>query len=112
MQVCGFSGTNDNRQLLPFSVKAEHPAHAGTRGTDGKMVGLLATPGKCTYRRLSDDAAAVPLRLGAGGAGATAAHGKGGDPAKGAAASAYHGKRLLDAVVQLGVHALIDAGAA
>lgn len=141
VQVCGFSGTNDNRQLLPFSVKPEHPEDTATQGTDGKMVDVLATPGKCRFLRLADAADAAPLRLRLGSASGDAAATNGqcsggmeglllqdaalegstsgqvngasdaGALSRAASAGAYHGKRLLDLVVLLGVHALIDAGA-
>ena len=141
VQVCGFSGTNDNRQLLPFSVKPEFPEDTATQGTDGKMVDVLATPGKCRFLRLADAAEAAPhrLRLGPSNGAATNGHvsggggemerallqdaaregsaalqngaSDGGAVARAASAGAYHGKRLLDLVVLLGVHALIDAGA-
>ena len=51
-QVCGFSGTNDQRQIVPFSVAPLHAAAAATRGTDGKMVHVLSRPGKCTFEAL------------------------------------------------------------
>ena len=132
--MCGFSGTSDNRQLLPFSVKPEWPEDAATQGTDGKMVILLTTAGKCKFMRLADVAQATlgTLRRHSLGTAATAtdglhldaqaqagAHGArngiaappAGSNASDAAAPAYHGSQLLDAVVLLGVHALIDAGA-
>ena len=53
VQVVGFSGTNDNRSLLPLQVRAQDTEDATIKGTNGRMVHLLLQPGKCSFARLS-----------------------------------------------------------
>lgn len=128
--MCGFSGTNDNRHLLPFTVVPLHASGAATRGTDGKMVHVLSRPGKCTFESLLDPTAghrgASAAALGAPPQAANVASERAalGPPADSpenarqpskavgtATGGAYHGAQLLKRVVQLGADALIDAGA-
>ena len=82
MQVVGFSGTNDNRSLLPLQVRAQDTEDDTIKGTNGRMVHLLLQPGKCSF-------ACVP-----------ASTGKDPDLARG----------LLDMALQVGADAIIDAG--
>ena len=89
LQVCGFSGTNDTRWLLPFSVETQAAEKAATGGTDGNNILTLLRPGKVTVFGL------------------TAEHEDGAAPAIDASAS----EALLLRVLQLHVQALIDAGA-
>ena len=45
-QVCGFSGTNDTRWLLPFAVETQRAEGAATLATDADNIATLLTPGK------------------------------------------------------------------
>ena len=66
MQVVGFSGTNDNRSLLPLQVRAQDTEDATIKGTNGRMVHLLLQPGKCSFARLSsaeDQDPNIPQRV-------------------------------------------------
>jgi hypothetical protein len=123
MQVCGFSGTNDHRQLLPFQVRPMHPKDASTQATDGHMISVLMRPGKSRFKRLLnikntllsvdcsfqessrslDDVVtnSQPQNMLAM---------KGHKAATASDLGSLHGEQLLDAVVHLGTHALIDAG--
>ena len=53
VQVTGFSGTNDNEPLLPLTVKVMPSKDKHIQGTDGRMLCLLARPGKCRVTALS-----------------------------------------------------------
>jgi hypothetical protein len=123
MQVCGFSGTNDHRQLLPFQVTPKHPRDASTQATDGHMISVLMRPDKCRFKRLlnaknallSGDCGHLEPSRSLGGA-VTRSQSqnrlsmKDHKVATATASGALHGQQLLDAVVHLGTHALIDAG--
>lgn len=52
-QVAGFSGTNDNEPLLPLTVKCMRSEDQHIQATDGRMMCMLAIPGKCTVTALS-----------------------------------------------------------
>ena len=52
LQVVGFSGTNDNRSLLPLQVRAQDTEDDSIKGTNGRMVDLLLQPGKCSFHCL------------------------------------------------------------
>eukprot|EP00892_Ulva_mutabilis_P000057 jgi/Ulvmu1/10051/UM059_0101.1 len=82
-KVVGFSGTNDNRSLLPLQVSAQDTADTSIKGTNGRMLHLLLQPGKCSFARLSSPEDKEP------------------DLAR----------RSLNLAIQRGAHALIDAGA-
>ena len=82
MQVVGFSGTNDNRSLLPLQVQAQDTADASIKGTNGRMVHLLLQRGKCTFAQLT----------GSGSQGQSSA------------------KRVICLALQSGASAIIDAG--
>lgn len=98
VQVCGFSGTNDNHWLLPFSVKAT--AAPETQATDGKNVLTFLEPGKVvvTTLALQNDAAAGP-RADVLSQGAPEMH-----------ATDSVARQVLDLAVENGVNAIIDAG--
>jgi hypothetical protein len=126
MQVCGFSGTNDHRQLLPFQVRPKHPRDSSTQATDGHMISVLMRPGKCRFERLlnikptllsADCSYQEPSRI----LNDDVTHSqsqnmlamnssKGHKAATAFYSGSLHGEQLLDAVVHLGTHALIDAG--
>ena len=53
LQVVGFSGTVDNRSLLPLQVEVQDTGDPSIRGTDGRMTSTLLLPGKCTFKNLS-----------------------------------------------------------
>ena len=53
LQVVGFSGTNDNRSLLPLQVRAQDTKDKIIKGTNGRMARLILQPGKCSFHRLS-----------------------------------------------------------
>lgn len=54
LQVVGFSGTVDNRSLLPLQVQVQDTTDLSIRGTDGRMTSTLLLPGKCTFVNLTD----------------------------------------------------------
>eukprot|EP00892_Ulva_mutabilis_P000023 jgi/Ulvmu1/10020/UM059_0069.1 len=82
-KVVGFSGTNDNRSLLPLQVSAQDTADTSIKGTNGRMLQLLLQPGKCSFACLS----------------------KADDPNPNVA------QRVLEMAVRKHADALIDAGA-
>lgn len=88
VQVAGFSGTNDNKPLLPQTVKAMASENPHIQATDGRMLCMLAFPDKCTVTLLS-----TPKRI----------------SASTAQQPVWSG--LLDLALQEKAHALIDAGA-
>ena len=53
-QVCGFSGTNDTRWLLPFAVETQRAEGAATLATDADNIATLLTPGKAAVMLLVD----------------------------------------------------------
>ena len=131
VQTCGFSGTNDNRIVLPFSVQPVHFEKSTSLETDGKMVHTLLVPGKCTFQYLdapppmallpqsklnsaaeAEVDATVLVTVQRGERGNESAASGGGDTAAQRSKGSRHGWDLLHRVVALGVDALIDAGAA
>ena len=94
VQVCGFSGTNDSRWLLPFSVEAQEAAGKATKATDGKNVLTLLQPGKLTVTQLPPQAQNMQSKQDA------AAHLLPGSCAQ----------QVLELAVKERVDALIDAG--
>ena len=71
--MCGFSGTNDTRWLLPFAVETQRAVRAATLATDADNIATLLTPGKAAVLLLAapDNAGAdaPALALGSGGDG-------------------------------------------
>lgn len=49
VQVVGFSGTVDNRSLLPLQVEMHDTGVKSIRGTNGRMISTMLLPGKCTF---------------------------------------------------------------
>lgn len=86
MQVVGFSGTVDNRSLLPLQVQVQDTADPSIRGTDGRMTSTLLLPGKCTFVNLAEQ------------------------PFASIQASMSVSMRVLQFAIDHGAHAIIDAG--
>ena len=93
MQVAGFSGTNDNQPLLPLTVKAMASADPHIKGTDGRMLCLLARSNKCSVTVLQSPP--------------QASHPRSDRDAMGVGLW----RQLLQLAVESGAQALIDAGA-
>lgn len=100
--MCGFSGTNDNQWLLPFTVRAEAAEGADTQMTNGRNVATLLRPGKASYVCLHSDTASLAAQQGSS-ADETSEDGPGSE-------LLASNRLVLDLVVREGLDALIDAG--
>lgn len=86
LQVVGFSGTIDNRALLPLHVGVQDTKDPSIRGTDGRMISTLLLPDKCNFENISEHACNAQYSEG------------------------HVSMHVLQFAVDHGVHAVIDAG--